>query len=145
MTRDEGSAGLVSTRNLAAAVAVVASGAGFAGLPTAAQARVYYGATCTPPKVNEAGTAIAHPAGTSGWDWGWADTGCGANMAGIPCVGFNPPSAGNFVCPSYSTRTYSVREFYTVGYKAFVRLCGFCDGKTYTNNHDVEASSTYFT
>lgn len=144
MRRDEGSSGLLSTRNLAAATAVVASGAGLAAIPTAAQARLYYPYQCTPPKVNEAGSAQYHPAGTSGWDWGYANEGCGATAPGIPCVGFTP-GGSPYVCPSYSTRTYSVREAYAVTYRAFVRLCGYCIGRNYTNNHDVEASSTYFT
>jgi hypothetical protein len=138
MGRDNGSPGLISTRNLAAAAVVAASGGVFAA--PSAQARVYWKA-CAPPKVNEAGSASYHPRSTSGWNWGWADTGCSATAAGIPCVGFNPPSQYDYACPSYSTRTYSVREYFLVQYRAFFRLCGQCIGRNYTNKHYTEGSS----
>lgn len=128
--------GLVNTRHLVAATAVMGAGLGAALAPSEAQARVYWKA-CVYPRTNEYGAS--HPKSQSVWNWGWADTGCSASIQGVPCIG--DTANGELLCGTRSHAVISGREFYLVANTPYFRLCGNCSGVNYGNRHYTEASS----
>lgn len=130
---------LISTCNLALAAAVVTSGV---KLATASPAEAYvYWSGCSPPKFNHHGRWLG--AGHI-WNYGWANLSCGATIPGIPCVGLESNNGtSSWACPNYSTRYFSTSSNQGATFRPFVRLCGFCDNKTFTNNHDLVGISSY--
>jgi len=131
MSHVDGSSGLVSTRNLTAAVVTLASAT--AGLATAkpAQAAQYWNA-CSGPGVRES-SAEWH-ANQKVQNHAFADEVCNADMEGIPCAGYQSQVAA-FTCNMTDGRNISLDLYFSNPVFAFEFLCGTCNGTTFTNTH----------